>query len=83
METERVALNQRERDCIRVLHEVKQGHLTQVERARRLQRCGRQVRRPLLRIDPGGDGAVVHTDYGAVHRIASCADIDIKPWCGR
>jgi hypothetical protein len=37
METERIALNQRERDRLKVLHEVKQEHLTQVEAARRLK----------------------------------------------
>ena len=31
METERITLSQRERDRMRVLHEVKQGHLTQRE----------------------------------------------------
>jgi hypothetical protein len=31
METERIALSQRERDRMRVLHEVQQGHLTQRE----------------------------------------------------
>ena len=36
METERMALSQRERDRLKVLHEVKQGQLTQVEAARRL-----------------------------------------------
>ena len=36
METERIAMSQRERDRLRVLHEIKQKHLTQVEAARRL-----------------------------------------------
>jgi hypothetical protein len=63
METERMALSQRERDCIRVFA-VKQGHLTQVEGERRLQRYERQVRRLLLRIAQRGDGALVHTEYG-------------------
>jgi hypothetical protein len=34
-ETERMALSQRERDRIRVLHEVKQGQVSQVEAAKR------------------------------------------------
>jgi hypothetical protein len=33
METERITLSQRERDRMRVLHEVKQGHLTHREAA--------------------------------------------------
>jgi hypothetical protein len=43
METERIALSQRERDRLKVLHEVKQEHLTQVEAARRLKLSDRQV----------------------------------------
>jgi hypothetical protein len=60
METERMALSQVERDCIRVLHEVQQRHLTQIEGARRLHLCDRQVRRLLWRIAQYGDRAVVH-----------------------
>jgi hypothetical protein len=37
METERVALSQRERDRLKVLHEVDQEHLTQVVAAERLK----------------------------------------------
>jgi hypothetical protein len=55
-----MALSQRERDRMRVLHEVQQGHLTQREAAKRLQRCDRQVRRLLLRVAKYGDRAVVH-----------------------
>jgi len=60
METERIALSQRERDRMRVLHEVQQGHLTQREAARRLRLSDRQVRRLLRRIEKYGDQAVVH-----------------------
>jgi hypothetical protein len=35
METERIALSQRERDRLRVLHEVRQKQITQMEAARR------------------------------------------------
>ena len=45
METERIALSQRERDWLKVLHEVQQKHLTQVAAAQRLKRTDRQVRR--------------------------------------
>jgi hypothetical protein len=58
METERMALSQRERDCIRVLHEVKQGHLTQVEAAKRMHLCEREVRR--LRSPPDLAGSVLN-----------------------
>lgn len=60
METERIALRQRERDRLRVLHEVAHGHLTQVAAAGRMQLSDRQVRRLLQRIREQGDRAVIH-----------------------
>jgi hypothetical protein len=60
METERIALSQRERDRLNVLHEVKHKHLTQVEAARRLKVTDRHVRRMLIRIGERGDGGIVH-----------------------
>jgi transposase len=60
METERMALSQRERDRLRVLQEVERGHVTQVEAARRIHLCDRQVRRLLLRLREQGDRAVIH-----------------------
>jgi transposase len=60
METERIALSQRERDRLKVLHEVKQKQLTQLAAAERLKVTDRQVRRMLLRIRERGDGALVH-----------------------
>jgi len=60
METERIALSQRERDRLKVLHEVQQEHLTQVEAAGRLKLTDRHVRRLLSRIGEGGDGESVH-----------------------
>src|SRR5258708_4551580 len=60
METERITLSQRERDRLKVLHEVQQRHLTQVAAAARLKVTDRQVRRMLLRIREQGDAALVH-----------------------
>lgn len=60
METERIALSQRERERLRVLHEVKEKHLTQMEAAERLKVTDRQVRRLLAALEEHGDGAVVH-----------------------
>ncbi len=60
METERIALSQRERDRLKLLYDVKEGHLTQVEAAQRLKLSDRQVRRLLIRMDDSGDRAVVH-----------------------
>src|SRR5262249_53338023 len=60
METERIALSQRDRDRLRVLHEVKQKHLTQVEAAKRLGVTARHVRRLLWAVGERGDAAMVH-----------------------
>ncbi len=45
MREERIELNERERDRLKVLHEIQPGHLKQVEAARRLRLTDRQVRR--------------------------------------
>src|SRR5260370_3272684 len=42
------------------MHEVEQGHLKQVEAARRLRLSDRQVRRLQARLRAEGDGAIVH-----------------------
>src|SRR5256886_14218015 len=60
MGTERIALSQRERDRLRVLQDVEQGHLTQVEAAGRIHLCDRQVRRLLLRLREQADRAMLH-----------------------
>jgi len=60
MEPERIALSQRERDCLKVLHEVEQKHVTQVEAGRRLDVTDRHIRRLLVRLHQHGDGALVH-----------------------
>ena len=70
METERITLSQRERDRLKVLHEVKQKHLSQVAAAERLKVTDRQVRRMLLRIREFGMVAWF-TDYVVGHRTAS------------
>jgi hypothetical protein len=57
METERIALSQRERDRLKVLHEVQQKHLTQVAAAERLKVSDRHVRR-LLRLREENFGAM-------------------------
>jgi hypothetical protein len=59
METERIALSQKERDRLKVLHEVQQKHLSQVVAAARLKVTDRQVQRMLLRILERGNGSGV------------------------
>jgi len=60
MEPERIALSQPERERLKVLHEVEQGHLTQGQAAQRVQLSDRQVRRLLVRVGQEGDRGVVH-----------------------
>src|ERR1700736_510129 len=60
METERIALSQRERDRLKVLHEVQQKQLTQAAAAERLKVTDRHVRRMLLRLRGRGDRSLVH-----------------------
>ena len=57
METERITLSQRERDRLKVLHQVQQ-HLTQLEAASRLKVSDCQVRRMPLRMREHGDAAL-------------------------
>jgi hypothetical protein len=59
-EGDRIPMSQRERDRLRVLRSVLDGHRTQTEAARLLQLTSRQVRRLLLRLQQGGDAALVH-----------------------
>jgi DNA-binding Lrp family transcriptional regulator len=60
METERMALSQRERDRLHVLHDAQQGRLTQVAAAQRMKLSERQVRRLLQRLGEEGDRVVIH-----------------------
>jgi transposase len=78
METERIAMSQRERDRLRVLHEVKQKHLTQVEAAQRLKVTDRHVRRMLIRIGERGDGGIVHRLRGRPSNRKLAASLEQK-----
>jgi transposase len=60
MEEERIELSARERERLKVLHEVEQKHLRQMDAARRLRLSDRQVRRLLERLRDAGDGGLVH-----------------------
>jgi hypothetical protein len=65
METERIELSAKERERLKVLHEVEQGHLKQIEAAHRLHLTDRQVRRLQARLRREGD-------RGMVHRLRGC-----------
>src|SRR3974390_1014359 len=60
METERIALSQRERDRLKVLHEVEEKRLTQRAAGKRLKVTDRHVRRMLLGLRERGDGSLVN-----------------------
>ena len=60
MEKERIAMSCRERERLKVLHEIEQGHLTQVEAGGQLRLSTRQVRRLEQRVQVEGDRGVVH-----------------------
>ena len=60
MKEERIALSQRERDRLKVLHAVEGKHLRQGEAAERLRLSVRQVRRLLRRVKREGDRGLIH-----------------------
>src|SRR3990170_1344200 len=76
MREERIALSTRERDRLKVLHEVEQRHLSQVEAARRLRLSTRQVRRLERRVAAEGDRGVIHRLRGrpSNRRIATATE---------
>src|SRR5215472_18903161 len=63
-EQEMLVLSTRDRDRLKVLHEVKQGHLTQREAAEQLKVTDRWVRQLLGRVGREGDRGVVHRQRG-------------------
>ncbi len=60
MGEERIELSARERERLKLLHEIQQGHLSQVEASGRLRLSTRQVRRLERRVEAEGDHGVVH-----------------------
>jgi DNA-binding Lrp family transcriptional regulator len=75
METERLALSQRERDRLRVLHEIRQKQITQSEAARRLKISERHIRRLLGK---RGDRAVIHGLRGRQSNRRLAARLELK-----
>jgi transposase len=57
---EMLAMSTKDRDRLKVLHEVKQGHLTQRAAAGQLGVTDRWVRKLLVRVKQEGDGGIVH-----------------------
>jgi len=60
MQEERIELSQRERDKLKILHELKRRQIRQSEAAERLCLSTRHVRRLYARLKKEGDRAVVH-----------------------
>jgi hypothetical protein len=60
MEEEKLLLTQRDRDRLKVLHEVRKGHLTQRQASAQLKLGDRWIRKLLGRMKERGDRAVVH-----------------------
>ena len=81
METERIALSQRERDRLRVLHEIRQKQITQKAAARRLKISDRHIRRLLVGLRKLGDRAVLHGLRGrpSNRRLAALGAEDFAP----
>ena len=72
MEEESLLLTQRDRDVLKVLHEVRRGHITQREGAAQLKRTTRWIRELVGRIEAKGDRGIIHGRRGqpSTHKIA-------------
>src|SRR5215471_303766 len=57
---DRIAMSQKERDVLKVLHGVLEGERTQAEAARLLGFTARHIRRLQRRLEADGDQALVH-----------------------
>jgi len=60
MQEETLLLTQDDRDRLKVLHEVRKGHITQLEAAGQLKLTARWIRELVERIGEKGDKAVIH-----------------------
>jgi transposase len=71
MEEEELLLTQRDRDVLKVLHEVRRGHITQREAAEQLKRTDRWIRKLVGRVEDKGDRAIMHGLRGqpSTHKI--------------
>ena len=65
MQEESLLLTQDDRDRLKVLHEVRRGHITQRQAAVQLRRTDRWIRELVERISDKGDRAVIHGLRGA------------------
>ena len=72
MPEEKLLLTQQDRDRLKVLHEVRKGHLTQREAAGQLKLTERWIRELVERMRRKGDRAVIHRLRGrpSTHKVA-------------
>src|SRR5579864_576126 len=75
MQEEELLLKQRDRDFLKVLHEVDRGHITQRQAAEQLKVTDRWIRVLLGRIRQKGDRAVVHGLRGRPSRRRICEKV--------
>ena len=64
MQEEPLLLSQRDRDRLKVLHEVRKKHITQIQAAEQLKLSDRWIRELVERVKDKGDKAVVHGSRG-------------------
>lgn len=88
MGEDRIEMSQKQRDRLKVLHEVGQGKLKQTEAAEQLKLSTRQIRRLINKMDTVGDRAVVHGLTGRRSNrrtsekvVKRCMDSLRKPEC--
>ncbi len=60
MQEERLLLSKRDRDRLKVLHELRKGHITQRQAGEQLKLTDRWIRELVQRIGERGDQAIVH-----------------------
>ena len=65
-----LVLSTKDRDRLKILHEVKRKHLTQRAAAQQLGISDRWVRKLLVRVRKGGDGGIVHRGRAAAGEAA-------------
>jgi len=78
MEEERIALSANERERFKVLHEVREGHVRQIDAARRLRLSDRQVRRLLERLREAPRRCFVSSHKDIIRDSASLAPCALR-----
>jgi len=76
MGEDRLAMSQRERDRLKVLHELSRGQITQKQAAEQLKLSERQVRRLAGKLSEKGDAAVIHGLRGRASNRRISAEVE-------